>query len=115
MYLRTLILVLILDMFFIQAASGHFKNQILRVQGAPMQMDMVATAAAYMLLSLGVWHFVVKPRPRVSVKDAFLLGLFVYGVYELTNKALLKNWTWETVALDTLWGGVLFATVRHWS
>ena len=31
-------------------------------------------------------------------------------VYETTNKAILKKWTWFTVLLDGIWGGILFAT-----
>ena len=41
--------------------------------------------------------------------DAFLLGIVIYGVYESTNYAILKNWNIKAVALDTLWGGILFA------
>jgi uncharacterized membrane protein len=41
--------------------------------------------------------------------ECALLGLFVYGVYETTNKAILKNWLYKTVVIDTLWGAVLFS------
>jgi len=43
----------------------------------------------------------------------FGLGIFVYGVYELTNRAIFKNWEWKTVVLDTLWGGILFTSVAY--
>ena len=29
-----------------------------------------------------------------------------------TNKAIITNWKWETVILDTIWGGVLFSLVK---
>ena len=35
-----------------------------------------------------------------------------YGVRyfnELTNMAILKNWDWFTVIIDSLWGGILFS------
>ena len=37
-----------------------------------------------------------------------ILGAVIYGVYEGTSYALLKNWKISTVIVDTLWGGVLF-------
>ena len=43
--------------------------------------------------------------------DAFLLGLVIYGIYEFTNKAILTKWTYTTVVMDTVWGGILFASV----
>ena len=30
-------------------------------------------------------------------------------VYETTNKAIIKNWTWKTVMIDGIWGGILFS------
>ena len=29
-------------------------------------------------------------------------------VYETTNKAIFNKWTWSTVLIDGLWGGILF-------
>jgi len=47
------------------------------------------------------------------VFDAFLLGVFVYGVYETTSLALLRKWRPTTVLIDTLWGGILFALTTY--
>lgn len=40
-----------------------------------------------------------------------VLGAFAYATYELTNKAVLRDWPWASVAVDTLWGTVLTAVV----
>jgi len=45
--------------------------------------------------------------------DAFLLGLTIYAVYELTSMALLKKWSWLTVIMDTTWGGILFGLTTY--
>ena len=42
-----------------------------------------------------------------------LLGLFAYGTYEFTNKAVIKGWPWQMVALDTAWGVVLTSAVAY--
>ena len=31
----------------------------------------------------------------------------MYGVYEATSYALLKNWTIDTMIKDSLWGGTI--------
>lgn len=46
----------------------------------------------------------------VAVNGA-ILGLFAYGTYELTNKAVLEGWPWQMVALDVLWGTILTSAV----
>ena len=62
-------------------------------------------------LIVGINYFIIKPKKSVS--DAFLLGIVIYGVYETTNYALLKNWSILTVIIDTLWGGILFAITTY--
>ncbi|TAE34802.1 MAG: DUF2177 family protein [Alphaproteobacteria bacterium] len=33
-----------------------------------------------------------------------LLGLLAYGTYDITNYALLRNWSLKMTIVDTLWG-----------
>ena len=60
-----------------------------------------------MFLTTGIFYFAIQKN--MSIMECALLGLFVYGVYETTNKAILKNWHFKTVVIDTLWGAVLFS------
>ena len=36
--------------------------------------------------------------------------ILVYGVYEDTSYAIIKNWTFNTFIIDILWGTTLFFT-----
>ena len=56
---------------------------------------------------MGLNYFIIKPKRSIS--DAFLLGLVIYGTYETTNWAIFTKWSIQTVIIDTLWGGTLFA------
>ena len=56
-------------------------------------------------------YFLVKENKPIT--DAFLLGVLVYGVYDLTNMATIKEWTWNTVLLDSVWGGILFTSTYY--
>lgn len=98
----------ITDAIYLNLASSYFNGVVRRVQGSPIQLDWLATVLCYILLVGGLYWFVIRKR-RSWVEAAFL-GLVVYGVYETTTKALLKNWDWLTVFLDTTWGMILFAS-----
>jgi len=86
-------------------------NQVKLVQGTPIKMNLLAAALCYVFLVFGIYYFIIKPKR--SVNDAFLLGIVIYSVYELTNLAILSKWSVFTVLIDTLWGGVLFATTTY--
>ena len=106
-YLLSAVLLLALDSVYLTLASGFFDKQIRLVQGSSIQMNLVAVVMCYALLIFGINHFILQPKK--SVYEAFLLGLVIYGVYETTSYALLKNWRFSTVVVDTLWGATLFA------
>jgi len=102
---------LILDYIYISVFSKYFKNQVYKVQKKPLQMNIKTTILCYILLIFGLYYFIIKENKSVS--DAFILGIFVYGVYELVTISLLSDWEYKTVIIDTLWGGILFATTTH--
>ena len=60
---------------------------------------------------LGLYYFIIKDKR--PVKDAVLLGLLVYSVYELTNMSIFTNWTYKVVIIDILWGTFLFGIVTY--
>lgn len=70
-----------------------------------------AALAAWLLLCTGLQLLVVPRVPVGNLLYAFLWGAFfgvcVYGVYELTNYAVLASWPVQIVVVDTLWGGFL--------
>jgi uncharacterized membrane protein len=56
-------------------------------------------------------------RQHRSVLEAVIFGLVLYGVYETTSYALLKNWRLSTVFIDTFWGGTLMGmttAITYW-
>lgn len=75
--------------------------------------DILAAAIFYVgYLSLVVYlsQELGDSTPSVALYGA-LLGLFAYGTYEFTNKAVLKGWSWKMVAIDTIWGTALTSAV----
>ena len=99
------------DFVYLNVIKNYFLNQIKLVQGSEPKVNFLGVALCYIFLIAGINYFIIKPRK--SVNDAFLLGIVIYGVYETTNYALLKNWSIFTVIIDTLWGGLLFAFTTY--
>jgi uncharacterized membrane protein len=99
------------DFVYLNVIKDYFLNQIKLVQGSEPKVNFLGVALCYIFLIAVINYFIIKPRK--SVNDAFLLGIVIYGVYETTNYALLKNWSIFTVFIDTLWGGLLFAFTTY--
>lgn len=98
---------LILDIMYLSFFKDFYNNQINIIQGKNITMKIIPTIFVYVALVVGLNYFIL--RNRCSVKEAFLLGIVIYSVFELTNMAIFDKWKIESVLLDTLWGGVLFA------
>ena len=68
----------------------------------------VAAASFYFLYVAAVWLVAVR---RKTVGQALLtgaaMGAFGYGVYELTNWAVIVGWPARLVIVDWLWGTFL--------
>lgn len=105
------IVLISIDSIYLNLVKGYFQKQIQNVQGTTMQVNFLGAAFCYIFLVAGINYFIIKPHK--SVNDAFLLGLVIYGVYETTNYTLFKNWSILTVIMDTLWGGILFASTTY--
>jgi len=100
-----------IDSVYLTIIKDFFQKQIQSVQGSAIKINFLGVALCYIFLIAGLNYFIIKPHK--SVYEAFLLGLVIYGVYETTNYALLKNWSILTVFIDTLWGGILFAVTTY--
>jgi uncharacterized membrane protein len=105
-YLLTAIIFVILDGLYLNLIKDYFNKQIKSIQGTDIKVNIIAVGITYVFLIFGINYFIIqKNRP---VKDAALLGLVIYAVYEFTNLSLFKNWTYLTAFIDTIWGAVLF-------
>ena len=107
------ILLLCIDGVYLSLIKDFFNKQIADVQRSPLKINMYGAILSYLFLIIGINYFIIQHNK--SVFDAFMLGLVIYGVYEGTTYALLKDWRINTVILDTLWGGILFALVTYFT
>jgi uncharacterized membrane protein len=112
------VLMLAIDFLYLSSIGGFFNKQIKQVQGSDLKMNYLGGIICYPLLILGLYYFIIKNRKNYKTKgkmilDAMILGWVIYGVYESTNYAILKNWNWQTVLVDGVWGGILFGITTY--
>ena len=76
-------------------------------------INYIAAIAFYLLYILVLFVLVVLPwveskltLTEILTKSA-LFGFGAYMTYELTSMSVMKGWSWNMVAVDTLWGTVL--------
>jgi len=105
-YLLSAIIFVILDGIYLNLVKNHFNKQVKAIQGTEIQLNIIATGITYVFLIFGLNYFII--RNHRNVKDAALLGLVIYAVYEFTNLAIFKNWFITSTIIDTTWGAILF-------
>lgn len=106
-FLLSAIIFVVLDSIYLSLIKDYYSRQIQAVQGSPLKINFLGAIICYIFLIFGLNYFIIKDKR--SIQDAFLFGLVIYAVFETTNLALFSKWSWMTVMIDSLWGGVLFA------
>jgi len=102
-----LLSLLLLDALYISPQITSFQQLYKKIQGSPLVVKPLGVVLCYVFLVAELYYFILMPKRPVF--DAFLLGLFTYGVYNTTNYALITDFPLQIVFTDTLWGGILFA------
>ncbi len=103
--------VLVMDLGFLWSMRNYFNNQIRMIQGTDMNMNYLAAGLCYLVIIGCLYWFIINTD--ASILDAAVLGWSVYLIYELTNKALFNKWSWTTVMIDGIWGGILFGVSTY--
>ena len=69
-------------------------------------------AAFYAAYVAGLLYLVSWPALKTGAPiliPAAIIGAMAYGTYEFTSYAILRDWHWQMVATDFLWGTFLTA------
>jgi uncharacterized membrane protein len=99
-------IIFIVDLPWLMVTSDTVQKMIRSIQKSDLELRIAPAAIVYIALS----YLALIPK---NPKDAFLLGLCTYAVYDFTNLATLKNYSLQFAIMDSLWGGILFTIVFH--
>ncbi len=84
---------------------------IARLADGGIAPNWPAAFVVYVLLGTGIALFVIPRAPTVLLAALFgaLFGLVVYGVYDFTNFATLRQWPFVLTLADVAWGAAASA------
>lgn len=120
LFATCLVAFLVIDFVWIAVLMKNFYIEQLRpigrINGEAFTPVLWSALGVYVVLSIGLVHFVLpKIKPDSTWLYTFatgaLLGLVVYGTYDLTNHATLKDWTLPMTFVDIAWGSTLCGSV----
>jgi len=107
---------LALDGVYLTSMGKTYGKLVKSIQKSPIKMrplTLLSAGLCYIFLVGGLNYFIL--REKRPILDAFLLGVMVYGVFETTSYVMFDNWTIPIILMDTLWGGILFASTTYLS
>tara|TARA_B110001454_G_scaffold16145_1_gene14540 strand:+ start:34846 stop:35259 length:414 start_codon:yes stop_codon:yes gene_type:complete len=108
--------------FVVKDFNSRELAEIGRIKDGEFDILLAPALGTYVLMALAMALFVV---PNLSGDSAwwkaFLLsacmGLIIYGIFDMTNLAILKNYPIKFMLADMAWGTFVFGLVgclAHW-
>lgn len=110
---------IVLDLLWISAVMRGFYDQEIgdlgRRRAGALAPCWGAALLVYLLIPSGLVLFVRRLLSGATPAAAFglgaVFGLVVYGVYDLTNLAVLERWSLRLTLYDVTWGCALCGLV----
>lgn len=106
-------LVTALDLAHIYFFRESYEVNIKKItnSSAPISYNFKYVIAAYLCIATIIYMlYLMSKATKFSHKNiliAAVLGVCVFGIYNFTNAATLKNYSNRIAIHDTLWGGLL--------
>ena len=101
------VLLVVDGLYLYNIGISIFKSNVELIQNAPLKPNVYGAILSYVWV-IGVFNYFIVLQNKSPI-DAFILGVFLYGVFDMTNLAMFTKYSWKTAITDTLWGGTLFA------
>lgn len=105
-YLLIFIIFIIVDSIYLRLIYPLFNKMIKNIQGTSLKLNYYSAFMCYLILVFSFIYFVINKN--FDNYDTFLFGFIIYGVYETTSHATLKDWDNKLLIIDSIWGGIIF-------
>ena len=106
-YFASAFVMLVLDALYLGMIKGRFAQMVVSIQRVVMKVKMIPAALCYLLMVVGLNHFILNENKEIW--EAFLFGFVLYGVFDMTNMAIFKKYRWDLAIIDSVWGGILMS------
>ena len=111
LYAITVILFLAIDAVMLTVVMKPIFTR--HLGDAMRDSPMLAPAGLFYLAYVAGLVFLVSvpalrdAAPGRAALHGAIIGAMAYGTYEFTSMSIMKDWSWQMVVTDTLWGAVL--------
>lgn len=106
-FISSVVILVVDGIYLYNIGIPIFKANVELIQNAPLKANVYGAILSYVCVIGALNYFIILQNK--SPFDAFVLGVFLYGVFDMTNLAMFTKYSWKTAVSDTLWGGTLFA------
>lgn len=106
-FISSIVILVVDGLYLYNIGIPIFKANVELIQNAPLKANVYGAILSYVCV-IGAFNYFIVLQNK-SPFDAFVLGVFLYGVFDMTNLTMFTKYSWKTAISDTLWGGTLFA------
>lgn len=118
LFITLLIWISFLDFVWFSLMKNFYISNLLniiRIENGNFVPNIFSAIVAWCLLIIGhlifIYPLIEKNNYLLSITFASTYGLIVYGIYNLTNHAILKKWPILIIIIDILWGLLINASL----
>lgn len=105
------IIVIVLDGIYLSTIGKMYNRTVLQIQKSPLCLNYKAMVMTYLLIIHGLYFLII--HKHFTPLETGIVGLLVYGVFDLTTKTIFKNYPWNLVLIDSAWGFALFYATSY--
>ena len=107
--LATALSIGVMDAMWLTYRYNYHNALFESIQKSKLEARIAPAILIYILIPYAVYIWAIQGKQSImhAASQGALVGLILYGFYDLTNYATLTNWTLEMALTDTLWGIVV--------
>jgi uncharacterized membrane protein len=109
--LSVLVTMICMDIVWLTINRTYHSELFESIQHSPLQIKIIPSILVYIWMVCAVTYFGVlsSKTSNEALLHGGYIGLAMYGLYDLTNLATFKKWTYEMTIKDMTWGTLLCA------
>jgi uncharacterized membrane protein len=107
-----LIIVISIDYLWLGIAMKKFYlKELSKVSKIREKFNIASAGIVYLLLAFGISYFIIPNSSNLlsAIINGAILGLIIYGVYDLTNYSVFEKFSLKMSIIDIIWGAILCA------
>ena len=114
-YINFLLPLLFIDFIYLTLTGQYQQKYYAGIQKSDFQPNYLAAMGFYLLGAMAFPAFIrpLSHNKFEAAKYGALMGFLMYMTYDLTNKAVFKDYKWSYALMDVAWGTAVFGAASY--